>query len=305
MKGFKKWITSPVITVLLFVAAAGLLLFSTIGAALAIPQYFSETYSGHVEMLDIGVSLLEKSEHDEAAHRVAWRNYINDNSGKAEGDNWDETDTPDKVGVLLGNLIGEDEEFIPGKVYKEEISVGNTGTINEWVRVTLYKYWVDPSGNKVIAYDGDRTGSLPSGMAMADSEDSLSTYGLSPDLIVLSYPNLDDGSGNGSWIRDTQSSSQTEERTVFYYNKLLRAGEDTTQTPLTGTLSIDGSVAQKVSQTKENDGKTIVTTFLYDGWRFCLEADVDAVQERNAVSAIKSAWGRDVSIGDNGILKLE
>lgn len=290
MKGFKKWITSPITTIVLFVAAGGLLLFSTIGAARALPQYISETYSGHVEMYDIGVSLLENGE------RVAWRDYKDD----SEGDNWDETNTtPTKVGILLNKLLGKDEEFVPGKAYPEEISVENTGTINEWVRVTLYKYWLDPNGNKVIAYDKDRSGSLPTGMVMAE-ENGLTTYGLSPALIEFTYNNLVDEKGNGDWIFDKEASTP-EEREVYYYNKLLESGSKTT--PLTKTLSVNQSVADAVIQTTEDDGKTVVTTFVYDGWQFCVEAAVDAVQERNATDAIKSAWGRDVSF-TNGIMAL-
>lgn len=304
MKGFKKWITSPIATIVLFVTAAGLLLFSTIGGARAAFLAISETYSGQVEMYDIGVSLMEKSAHDEEAEIVAYRNYE-----KNSQDEWRET--PGKVGKLLENLLASNEEFVPGKTYSEEISVKNTGTINEWVRVTIYKYWLDPNGNKVVPYNKEwdaeiknGTRALPEGMIMAD-EGNLATYGLSPELIKITYANEDEGNGQGDWILDKEASTETEERTVYYYNKLLKAGEDTTKTPLTSALTIDKSVADKVKQTPEDDGKTIVTTFVYDGWQFCVEADVDAVQERNAVEAIKSAWGRDVSFRENGTMVLE
>lgn len=309
MKNFKRWITSPLATAILFIAAAGLLLFSAIGAARAAFIAISDTYVGHVETVDIGVSLIEKSQHDDKANIVAWRDYIPNSK-----DEWDET--PGGVGVLLGNFLAKDEkgnlteELIPGKTYKEEIGVANTGTINEYVRVTIYKYWLDPAGNKVIAHDKSRDLSknpLPSGMTMADPE-GISTYSLSPDLIHFEYANQDDGSGKGSWILDKKESSQTEERTVFYYNKLLKSGEDTEDTPLTSTLTIDKSVAAKVSQkTIEQDGnkKTIKTTYVYDGWQFCVEAQVDAVQEHSAVEAIRSAWGREVSFREDGTMKLE
>lgn len=280
MKNLKKWITSPIATVILFVAAAGLLLFSTIGGARAAFLAISETYTGQVEMYDIGVSLLEKSAQDEQPKEVAHRNYI-----KNSQDQWDET-----KGVLLSNLLAKGEEFVPGKEYTEELSVANTGTINEWVRVTIYKYWTDPQGNKVFT-DANAKGE--------------STPGLAPSLIKLTPANVDTGDGSGAWILDTEASSQTEERTVYYYNKLLNSGTDTTSTPLTSTLSVDTSVAKKVTQTTSDDGKTIVTSYDYDGWRFCIEATVDAVQERNAVDAIKSAWGRDVSFRENGTMVLE
>lgn len=310
MKKFKKLITSPVATVVLFALAAGLLLFSTIGGARAAFLAYSDTYAGHIEMYDIGVSLLEKSEHDSMARQVAFRNYIQDSEDK-----WDEVEGG--MGVLLHNLLERDqegnlkEELVLGRTYSEEISVANTGTINEYVRVTIYKYWIDADGNKVIPYEaGRKRKSLPAGMTMASGADEMSTYGLSPSLIDLHYINVDAGNGKGDWILDTENSAETEERTVFYYNKLLKSGEDTTRTPLTDTLTIDSSIGDRISSrvVKESDDghrKTIRTTYDYDGWQFCVEAHVDAVQEHNAVDAIKSAWGRDVSFRKNGTMKLE
>ena len=73
MKNIKKWITSPASTVILFVLAAGLLVFSTIGGARAAYIAVSQTYAGHLEMYDIGVSLLEKCEGDKQAREVATR----------------------------------------------------------------------------------------------------------------------------------------------------------------------------------------------------------------------------------------
>ena len=46
------------------------------------------------------------------------------------------------------------------------------------------------------------------------------------------------------------------------------------------------------------------TSYLYNGYRFFLEAEVDAVQTHNAEDAIKSAWGVDVSIGEDKSLHL-
>ncbi|MDO5132966.1 MAG: hypothetical protein Q4D81_08285, partial [Eubacteriales bacterium] len=299
MKKIRKWLASPAVTVFLFVAAAGLLLFATIGAAFAAGLIKSQTYKGHVEVYDIGVSLMEKSAHDEEARRVAYRDYV-----KNSADEWDET--PGTVGVLLENLldhttddkgkINYTEAILPGKAYTEEISVKNTGTIDQYVRLTVYKYWTDPDGNKVFT------------AAEGKSAKGNTTQGLSPDLIHLEYVNQDDGTGKGDWIRDTMASTETEERTVFYYNKLLKSGEDTTKTPLTSTLTIDPMVATKATQktveTSEEGYKIIRTTFDYDGWRFNIEVRVDAVQDHNAVDAIKSAWGRDVSFDTDGTMKL-
>ena len=40
--------------------------------------------------------------------------------------------------------------------------------------------------------------------------------------------------------------------------------------------------------------------YTYNGYKFCLEAEVDAVQMHNAEDAIKSAWGVDVTVSDDG-----
>ena len=54
----------------------------------------------------------------------------------------------------------------------------------------------------------------------------------------------------------------------------------------------------------ENGVTKTVTTFNYDGVKFNLEAEVDAVQTHNARDAIKSAWGVDVNVGDDGAISL-
>ena len=58
-------------------------------------------------------------------------------------------------------------------------------------------------------------------------------------------------------------------------------------------------------QTDDNGLTTITTTYEYDGALFVLEVTVDAVQTHNAKDAIKSAWGVDVNISDDGALSLE
>ena len=101
----------------------------------------------------------------------------------------------------------------------------------------------------------------------------------------------------------TAYQASTRERTVLYYNKLLASQSET---PLfADKLTIDGSIADRVGETRETSGgyTTITVTYEYDGARFCIEAKVDGVQEHNAQDAIWSAWGRRVTI-DNGVLSL-
>ena len=278
MKNLKKLITSPAATIALFVLAAVLLLVSTIGGIRAAFQAISEIYSGQMQMHCIGVTLQERCAGDENPRQVGWRNHIENSADK-----WDESSL-----VLLGEVknnavdhskfLNGDTEFKPGKAYTEELSVANTGNIEEYVRVTIYKYWVDPDGNKVFLNETDDEGNE---IVKEKDKKGISTQGLSPALIKLNLTN------SNVWLLDEKAS--TEERIVVYYNSVLAPGEDTSKTPLS-----------EVS----DDGKTITTKYDYDGWQFCLEAVVDAVQNHNAKDAIKSVWGRDVNVDNKGMITL-
>ena len=172
---------------------------------------------------------------------------------------------------LLKNLVPEGEEFRVGKKYDEVISAKNTGTINEYVRIVLKTYW-EKDGEKL--------------------------RNLRPEWIELSYADGD------AWEED--KDARTEERKVFYYTSLLKSGEETEA--LTEGIKVNEFLASKVTQTTTDNGdgtKTITTTYDYDGVRFILEAEVDAVQEHNAHDAALSAWGKDLDIDeDAGTLSL-
>ena len=171
-------------------------------------------------------------------------------------------------GKLLANVLGENEKIVLGKDYKEELSVTNSGSIDSFVRMVITKYWQDADGTK-------------------DTK-------LSPDLIRLNC--LTD---NG-WVMDEKAS--TPERTILYYTNLLTPGETTPS--LSDTLQIDAAVSRKVKETitkeDENGYQTIETVYEYDGYRFYIEAEADAVQTHNAQEAIKSAWGVDVEVSEDG-----
>ncbi len=254
MTTLKRMARSPVTTAVLFILAAVLLLSGTIGGTRAILTYYSETYTSRVQMYDIGVSLMENGS------RISWRDY-----GSAADGSWSEN-----TGVLLGEMIAEGERVKPGVAYGEALTVRNSGSIDEYVRVTLHKYWLDTNGDKL--------------------------YELSPDLIDLHLVNVGDG-----WTLD--QSSSTPERIVLYYDRILPTGDSTPA--FTDTLTIDPAVATSVTQEIETEdgGRTVVTTYDYDGVRFQIEVEVDAVQIHNAEDAIRSAWGRQVSVSD-GVLSL-
>lgn len=278
LSGAKKLLASPVVTMTLFGLAAVMLLGSTIGGARAALTYTSDYYRSSVEMHNIGVSLYEKCGNN-APKRVSWRDYDVEQDGY-----WDNGQQKDEAGnsLLTDLLVSEDgteEELKLNKKYTEELYVANTGTIDQYVRVTVYKYWLDAEGNK-----------LPE---------------LSPGLIDLHLVNCGQGE---AWMIDEASS--TKERTVLYYRNILKAAaegvaqEETVSLPLSDYLRIDPSIADKVSQEKVTEGEytTITTTYLYDGVQFRIEAQVDAVQTHSAEDAIWSAWGREVEIDGNGSL---
>ena len=293
----RRFLRSPATTVATFVLAAALLLGSGVGAARAALNYFSETYTSEVEMFDIGVTLMENG------NDVSWRNY---DSRKANG-TWEQ-----KTGVLLANkwntvdedgnvTEGSEGELLEiGKAYDEVLQVRNSGTINEFVRVSLYKYWSDKDGNKILPTNGNY---------------KIGSTSFDPDLIDLQldweYVAKADEKPNEKqmWVEDGKAS--TKERTVLYYRPLLMAEDKENKVtagvtvPFTKKIKIKQEVGLVVDQTKtttadpqdpEKTHTTITTTYSYDGYSFTIEATVDAVQEHNAKAAVKSAWGQNVSV---------
>ena len=173
-------------------------------------------------------------------------------------------------GALLQDMLEETNgKLILGRNYVEELAVKNSGNIEEYVRVYVSKNWTNADGNKETT--------------------------LAPSLIELHLTQ------NG-WLID--ESASTEERTVLYWPNILKPGETTA--PFSDTLKIDDSIGKKVTTTTTTEGglTTITTKFNYDGVQFNIDAQVDAVQTHNAVDAIKSAWGIDVEITENGTLSL-
>lgn len=281
MKNIKKWLTSPKATMLLFLLSAALLLFSAIGAVRAALRYRSASYGARIQQCCIGVSLVEQCQNDDATQVVASRDHAHRDDRQNLGDEWN----GNEMGVLLGSVednkeensrfLGNDSAVYAGKEYPESISVRNSGEIDEYVRLTIYRYWLNPKGEKVFG----------------------SGAGPSPKLIKLNWVHSD------LWLHDEKAS--TEEREVFYYKNLLKKGTDTE--PVCDKLTIDSDVERWVTQTKTDNGKggtKIVTSYDYDGWKFCLEAQVDAVQNHNIEDAAKSAWGVDLKLS-NGQISLK
>lgn len=202
----KKWLSSPIVTAALFAVAAGLILYGGIKGAAAAPRVLSTFYGVQVTLDDIDVALTESNSDVAPSSAV-----------EVHGDGTD-------GGVpLLQNLLAEGEDFLVGKTYTEKIAVRNTqnvlndeGTesegniIKEYVRVTVYKYWVRTNEDGTVSKAMD----------------------LNPDYIKLGFV-----TGKG-WNEDLDS--KTSERRVFYWDGIVEPQGNTDY--LTDTLSIDPAV---------------------------------------------------------------
>ncbi|MCI8638069.1 MAG: hypothetical protein HFG41_02690 [Coprococcus sp.] len=224
--------------------SAALLLGSAVGSTQAALTFYSENYTAEIKISQIGVTLVENGKD------VSCRNY--------NGDKWQEETNRDGdsvYGELLADMVPEGSKLALNKTYNEDLKVRNSGSIDEYVRVRIYKYWRDPAGNKVTT--------------------------LSPDLIDLNLVN------QGQWIQ----GSATPECTELYHKGILTAG--TESAPFADTIRIDGEIASAVEI--KTEGNKITTTYKYDGVTFHVDVEVDAVQTHNAEDAMKSAWGVDAA----------
>lgn len=110
-------------TYILLALAAVLLLMSGVGSTRAALTYFSENYTAEITVNRIGVSLTENG------NVVSHSNYGEDN-------NWDTVN-----GSLLTGMLDREngEKLILNKQYPEALAVVNSGSIDTYVRVRLYK----------------------------------------------------------------------------------------------------------------------------------------------------------------------
>ena len=178
---------------LILVASSAIMLAaSTIGSTKATLTYMSDNYLAQIDIKSIGVTLTENG------NDVSWRDY------KHKDDDWSEA-----TGVLLGDMLENagDEKLILDKKYDERLAVKNSGSIDEYVRVTVQHYWADKE-------TGDKLANLD------------------PSKIQIGFTN--DG-----WTED--ESAKTTERNVFYYNSILKKGQ--TSPDFTDKISIAGDIA--------------------------------------------------------------
>ena len=238
MKKLKAFLSKSAVTGTLFALAILLLAGSTVGVVRAALNIQSNYYNSRVKVLNIGVALVEKNKDD------AFVTVSGDNALMG-------ANSP------MGKAIKEDGKLVPGKKYSEVLAVRNVGNIPEYVRVSVYKYWLDENGKK-----------------FSD---------LNSDWIELGFVT------NGGWSIDKDSS--TEERTVLYYKNLVDPGATTSE--FLSSVKINNKILNKVTQeTYTVNGVTVIqTTFMYNGKQFCIDVYVDSVQDHNYADAKVSAWG--------------
>ena len=275
---------SPMISAVMFLAAVVLLFAGTVGGTQAALQVRSSNYYSAFDLDHIGVSLYENGT------KVAYRDY-----GQTAASKFDEQQN----GMLtLKKLSGTDAEGNPisdqqfrlGKKYPFVITARNSGTIDQYLRVTVYKYWTALGKNEKVETNGWFHG--------LDST-KLTDKMYDPSLIELSFG--DEAYNTSAWIRDEGSS--TAEREVYYYRSQL--APSTEESPiyteaLFDHLKISTAAAQKAAVSKtETEGKTVTTyTYAYDGLGFVVEVSVDAIQTHHARKAMTSVWGTDSAVMD-------
>ncbi|MCI9486715.1 MAG: hypothetical protein HFI64_07015 [Lachnospiraceae bacterium] len=233
------------VTYALLVLAVILLAGSAIGSTRAAITYYSDNYTAEITVSQIGVSLLENGEV------VSSRNY-DDNEWKMNSNNGSTVG-----GALLQNMLDAEngEKLALNRKYDEKLTVRNSGSIDEYVRVRVYRYWMK-DGKKVTS--------------------------LSPDLIDLNLVN------QGVWVEGPAASAECVE---LFHKGILSSGEESAA--FADTIRIDGKVASEARTEVDESAGTVTTVYKYDGVEFHVDVEVDAVQTHNARDAIKSAWGVD------------
>lgn len=189
MKKLKKFMFSPKGTLAAFGAAMVLLLLSSVGGARAALTYYSDNHDTQIETQYIGVSLMEKGKDEPVA-----------TSARSSSDQVGEGD------LTLPDIKADGKAKV-GKSYPEELSVVNSGQIDQYVRVTIYKNW---------------------------EKDGKTQTDLYPSYIELGYA--------PGWTVD--SSATTQERTVLYYTGGPVAGG--ASVPVVNSIRINPAVSDIV-----------------------------------------------------------
>ena len=203
-----KFLSSRVATALLFVLAAALIGYGGINAAAAAPRVVSEWYGAEVVLTNIHTAIVENDVVVKGDRTLLGESFAKANPGLE----WEK----DEKGNY--SISG----FAVGVKYREELCTENVkydeGTIPQYVRVTVYKYWTK-----------------------AGTEEKLPN--LDPSFIQLHFVT------GGDWTIDPAAS--TAERTVLYYSGIV---EPKGRTP----IFMDSIyVSPEVATLRDKDGKLL------------------------------------------------
>ena len=242
-------------------AATLVLVLATGGmGARAALSIFSQDYNAEFELDHLDVALIE--------------------NGEIAGEK-------DPKDIEKGNLLyhGHDKDGLkdgkvePGRVYDEEIGARNLSNIQEYVRMTVRTYWVYTDENKQRVKD----------------------TGLDPGLIELYYVNDEgDKSDYNTSAWQLNNAESTTERKVYYLSEVLAGGSNGVDSALLfNKFRVSDEIISNVTIDKEEtevdeDGtKHTIYTYIYDydGYRACIEADVQSIQTHNSGDAVLSLWG--------------
>lgn len=257
----KKIMHSRAVTALLFLLALVLLSVGTIGGTQAALSIRSRDYDTSFDMDHIGVALWENG------GKVAERTFQDVVNGKPI--------EPTSKDLTLD--LGNDAEILIGKQYPFSLQAENTGTIDEYVRISVWKYWVDKDGNKITD----------------------NSY--LPRHILLDYQSntdvperMEDSYNTSAWLRD--ESAHTDERDIYYYRSVLVPEAFTD--PLFSHMSASKYTAKDaiVETSTDNNVTKTVYRYAYNDCSFVVEVVVDVVQTHHAAKAINSAWGTNGTV---------
>lgn len=252
MKKLRKFLATPGVSLCAIALGVLLLGTSTVGGARAALLFNTEAnpYTANVQLNQIKVEL--------------WSNEGGDNKND------------DKLLTALGT------EPKPGVAYPEKLWVQNPETtdkdavnIDEYVRVTIRRYWVKTA-------NGVET-------KQTQLDPSLIELKLGGKLLSLDA-SADAFVANG-WIED--KASRTAERIVLYYRTPIKAGGKTN--PFCDSVTISPSAALRVDAKGD---------YLYNGMEPKLEVTVDAIQNNHADEAALSAWGVKLNMSGDTITSI-
>ena len=165
--------------------------------------------------------------------------------------------------------LTNDKKFAIGKKYDDVIGVKNSGAADEYVRVVVRRYWTDADGKRLdLAPDYIELTKEAGWKKVAGINDEYSVYYLTSPLAA--------GSSKALF-----KEFRINEAVKTKGKKIMIGSKEYSSDAAAAKAAVDGDV--------------ITYTYTYDGCKFNVEAEAQAVQPHNSAEAIKSIWGVDAA----------